>query len=47
MTVYLADVPGDKIPCEGLWVNAEEMYALPFPTAMKAAKGMAKEALYQ
>ena len=41
MRVYLADVQSDDTPCEGLWVDAVEMDALPFPTAMKTAKEMA------
>lgn len=45
MTIYLADVPGDKMPCEGLWVGKDKMDALPFPTAMRTAKGMAKQFL--
>ena len=45
MTIYLADVSGDKTPCEGLWVGQDEMDALPFPTAMKAAKELARQSL--
>ena len=45
MTVYLADVQSDQTPCDGLWVDADEMDALPFPTAMKTAKTLAKDCL--
>ena len=45
MTIYLADVPDDAMPCEGLWVSANEMNGLPFPTAMKAAKRLAEQSL--
>ena len=45
MTIYLADVPDDAMPCEGLWVSANEMNSLPFPTAMKAAKRLAEQSL--
>ncbi len=45
MRIYLADVPDGEAPAEGLWVSAEGMDALPFPTAMRAAKALAKEQL--
>ncbi len=45
MTIYLADVPDDAMPCEGLWASAADMDALPFPTAMRAAKDLAKRFL--
>ena len=45
MRVYLADVRSDQTPCDGLWVDADEMDDLPFPTAMKTAKALAKDCL--
>ena len=45
MTVYLIDVQRDQTPCDGLWIDADEMDALPFPTAMKTAKALAKDCL--
>ncbi|MPN57705.1 hypothetical protein SDC9_205399 [bioreactor metagenome] len=45
MKVYLADVQSVQTPCDGLWVDADEMDDLPFPTAMKTAKALAKACL--
>ena len=45
MRVYLADVQRDQTPCDGLWVDSDWMDALPFPTAMKTAKALAKDCL--
>lgn len=45
MRVYLADVQSDQMPCDGLWVDADGMDDLPFPTAMKTAKALAKDCL--
>ena len=47
MRIYLAEAPDDKAPAEGLWVSSDEMDALPFPTAMRAAKALAKERLQE
>ncbi len=47
MRIYLADVADDKMPCEGLWADAQDMSALPFPTAMKAARELAGQVLSQ
>lgn len=45
MRMYLCDVADDTMPGEGQWVTKEEMDALPFPTAMKAAREWADKLL--
>ena len=40
---FVADAPND-VP-DGRWVNAAELAALPMPTAVKAARKFAEEAL--
>ena len=45
MRVYLCDVDNDTMPGDGQWVTRQQMDALPFPTAMKAAKKLADQLL--
>jgi len=45
MRIYRCDVRTDAMPGDGLWVTRQEMDALPFPTAMKAAKALAENCL--
>ena len=40
---FVADAPTDVQ--DGRWVNAAELAALPMPTAVKAARKFAEEAL--
>ena len=36
MHIYLVDVPTQKMPCKGEWLNLEELKNPPFPTAMRS-----------
>lgn len=46
MIIYHAEIDSAQMMPNGLWVTPEEMELLPFPTAMRMAKGLAHELLY-
>ena len=46
MSIYHAEIESAQMMPNGLWVTPEEMELLPFPTAMRIAKGLAHELLY-
>lgn len=45
MSIYHAQVDSKRISRQGLWVTRDELELLPFPTAMRRAKGLAQELL--
>ena len=46
MSIYHAEIDSAQMMPNGLWVTPEEMELLPFPTAMRIAKGLVHELLY-